>query len=138
LLPYYINLKKKFIMKKISAILFTAILVMAFVACNGAKKTEAPAENPVKNDTVVQVAPEPAAPQLSPAEMLKDFQTYVKTYGEAYNNIAKDPKKFIELSGQSQKRVADMEQIKSQLNATQMQAYQKALDLVIKINKGGK
>ena len=125
-------------MKKISAFLFTAILVMVFVACNGAKKTEASAEDSVKNDSIAQVIPESAAPQLSPAEMLQDFQEYAKAYGDAFNNITKDPKKFTELSGQSQKRVADMENIKNELDAKQLQDYQKALDIIIKVNKGGK
>ena len=134
-------------MKKISIFFVTAILMIAFTACNGAKKAEAPAEQPVKSDSVTIVAPTPAAPAdsiatatpaLTPAAMLKNFQAYVKAYGDAYNNAAKDPKKYIELSGQSQKQVADMEQIKSQLNPVQLQAYQKALDLIVKINKGGK
>ena len=136
-------------MKKISVFFVTAILMIAFTACNGAKKTEAPTEQqPVKTDSVTNVAPAaaqdsvaaaaPAAPAVNPADMLKDFQAYVKAYGEAYNNIAKDPKKFSDLSKQSQQKVAEMEQIRSQLNPAQTQAYQKAVDLLIKINKGGK
>jgi len=133
-------------MKKISVFLITAVLMIAFTACSGAKKSDAPAENPVKKDSIEQVAtpdsvstPQPAAaPASNPADMLKDFQAYAKAYGEAFNSIAKDPKKFTDLSGQSQKRVNEMEQIKGQLNAKQLQDYQKALDLIIKINKGGK
>jgi len=136
-------------MKKISVFFVTAILMIAFTACNGAKKTEAPAEQqPVKTDSVTNVAPAaaqdsvaaaaPATPAVNPADMLKSFQAYVKSYGEAYNNITKDPNKFTELSGQSQQKVAEMEQIKGQLNPAQLQAYQKAVELLIKINKGGK
>jgi len=136
-------------MKKISVFFVTAILMVAFTACNGAKKTEAPAEQqPVKTDSITNVTPAasqdstvaatPATPAASPADMLKSFQAYVKAYGEAYNNIAKDPKKFTDLSGQSQQKVSEMEQIKSQLNPVQLQTYQKAVDLLIKINKGGK
>jgi len=136
-------------MKKISVFFVTAILMIAFTACNGAKKSEAPAEQQtVKTDSVTNVAPAaaqdsvaaatPVAPALKPADMLKNFQAYVKAYGEAYNNITKDPKKFTDLSGQSQQKVSEMEQIKSQLNPAQLQAYQKAVDLLIKINKGGK
>jgi len=133
-------------MKKISVFLVTAILMIAFTACNGAKKTEAPAEQqPVKTDSVTNVAPAAAqdslamaTPAVNPADMLKNFQAYVKSYGEAYNNIAKDPKKFSDLSKQSQQKVSEMEQIKGQLNPTQLQAYQKAVDIIIKINKGGK
>ena len=133
-------------MKKIFVFLFVTIFTIAFTACNGAKKTEVPAQQPVKSDTVAVVAtPQPAAtdsvaqaPAKSPAEMLKDFQAYAKAYGEAYNNIAKDPAKYSTLAAQSQKMVADMDQIKSQLNPAQLQAYKKACDLIIKINKGGK
>ena len=129
-------------MKKISVFLFTAVLIIAFTACTGAKKSDAPVENPAANDSIEQAAAsepsEPAAPVLSPTEMLKEFQAYAKAYGEAFNNISKDPKKYTELSGQSQKRVTEMEQIKGELNARQLQDYQKARDLVIKINNGGK
>jgi len=130
-------------MKKIFVFLFAAILTIAFTSCSGAKKTEAPAEQPVKTDTVAVAAPQPAAPDSvvpakSPADMLKDFQAYAKTYGEAFNNMAKDPKKFTDLASQSQKMVADMEQIKSKLNPAQLQAYKKACDIIIKVNNGGK
>ena len=127
-------------MKKISLFLVTAILMIAFTSCSGAKKTEAPAEEPAKSEVVETVAVEsqPETPALSPAEMLKNFQEYAKAYGEAFNNLKKDPKKFSELSGQSQKRVADMEKIKSELNAKQLQDYQKAIDIVLKVNRGGK
>jgi len=131
-------------MKKIFLFLFTTVLVMAFTACTGTKKTEAPAEQPVKSDTVAVVAaPQPAAadsvaPAKSPAEMLKDFQAYAKAYGEAYNNITKDPAKFTQLSAQSQKKVADMEKIKGQLKPAQLQVFKKTCDLIIKINNGGK
>ena len=127
-------------MKKISLFFVTAILMIAFTACNGAKKTEAPAEQPVKTDTATQVVTaEPApAPVSDPAEMLKNFQAYAKEYGEAFNNLTKDPKKFTDLSKLSQQKVAEMEQIKNQLNAKQSQDYKKALDIVIKVNNGGK
>ena len=128
-------------MRKISVFLLTAILMIAFAACSGAKKTEAPAEEPVKTEVAemaVASEPQPEAPALNPAEMLKEFQEYAKAYGEAFNNLKKDPKKFSELSGQSQKRVADMEKIKSELNAKQLQDYQKAIDIVLKVNRGGK
>jgi len=128
-------------MKKISVFLFTAILMIVFTSCSGAKKNEAPAEEPAKSEAVETVAasePQQEAPTLSPAEMLKEFQEYAKAYGEAFNNLKKDPKKFSELSGQSQKRVAEMEKIKSELNAKQLQDYQKSVDIVLKVNRGGK
>jgi len=129
-------------MKKISLFLVTAILMIAFAACNGAKKTETPAEEPVKNETVDTTAivsePQPEAPALSPADMLKEFQDYAKAYGEAFNNLAKDPQKYTDLSGQYQKRISDMEKIKSELNAKQLQDYQKAIDIIRQVNSGGK
>ena len=138
-------------MKKISLFLVTAIFMVAFAACTGAKKTDAPAEQPVKTDSVAQTNPaaqtdsvaqvattEPATPALSPAETLKSFQAYAKSYGEAFNNLAKDPQKFSELSKQYQQKINEVEQIKSQLTPKQLQDYQKALDIIIKVNKGGK
>jgi len=125
-------------MKKIFPFLFVVIFTTVLMACTGTKKTEAPAEAPVKSDSVANVVTsDSVAPTKSPADMLKDFQNYVKAYGEAYNNIAKDPQKFTDLAGQSQKWVANMEQIKDQLTTAQQQDYQKARDLIIKINKGG-
>jgi len=135
-------------MKKISVFFVTAILMIAFTACNGAKKSEAPAEQPATTDSVTNVAPAvaqdsvaatvPAAPAVSPADMLKNFQAFAKTYGDAFNNIVKDPQKFTDLTGQYKQKVDEMEQIKSQLNPAQLQAYQKALNIIIKVNSGGK
>jgi hypothetical protein len=131
-------------MKKISVFLVSAALFIAFTACDGAKTTKATAEQPVKADTIAPaVTPSPAAtdsvaPAKSPADMLKDFQAYAKAYGEAFNNLSKSPAKYTELSGKSQKMVADMEKIKTQLNPRQLQDYQKALDIILKVNRGGK
>ena len=136
-------------MKKINVFLVTAILMIAFTACSGAKKNDAPANEPVKTEAVattdksepqlVIVEDTPAAvPAKSPAEMLKSFQEYAKAYGEAFNNISKDPKKYSELAGQSKKRVDEMESIKSELNKKQAEDYKKALEIVLKVNRGGK
>ena len=138
-------------MKKISLFFVTAILMIAFAACTGATKTDAPAEQPVKTDSAVQAKPAaqpdsvaqaataaPATPALSPEETLKNFQAYAKSYGEAFNNLTKDPGKFTELSKQYQQKISEVEQIKSQLTPKQQQDYQKALDIIIKVNKGGK
>jgi len=126
-------------MKKILTFLISVFFIIAFTACNGTKKTEAPAAAPIKSDSIAQVAStDSVVPTKSPADMLKDFQDYVKSYGDAFNNSAKDPQKYITLAGQSQKRVAAMDQVKDQLTPAQLQDYQKARDLIIKINKGGK
>jgi len=130
-------------MKKIYVFLLSFVLVMAFTACNRTKNTKAPVVEPVKTEVVEKKVEEPApepppAPVLKPAEMLKEFQAYAKAYGEAFNNMAKDLKKYQELAKESRKRVADMEKIKDQLNAKQKQDYQKSLDIVLKVNRGGK
>ena len=130
-------------MKKISYYLLAAVFAIAFAACSGGTtKSEAPAKEPVKTEPAAVVAPEPVAPapapSLTPAEMLKNFQDYAKAYGEAFNSITKDPKKYSDLAKQSQKQVSDMEQIKGKLTPKQLQAYQKALDIVLKVNRGGK
>jgi len=128
-------------MKKIFLLLVTAILTIAFTACSGAKKTEAAAEEPAKTEAVDSVKvsdSQPAAPVLSPAEMLKSFQEYAKAYGEAFNNITKDPNKYSELARQSQKKVEEMEKIKTELNKKQSEEYQKSLEIVLKVNRGGK
>ena len=126
-------------MKKVSIFLLTVSLSIVFIACNGAKKAEAPAEEPVPKEAVEEaIAPEPPALQLSPAETLKAFQDYAKMYAEAYNNIMKAPQKFKELSSQYQTKIEEMEKIKSQLNEKQQKEYQKAIELIIKVNKGGK
>jgi len=131
-------------MKKILLFFVTAIFMIAFAACTGAKKTDAPSDQPVKTDSIVKVvavdstATAAAASTVNPADLLKNFQAYAKAYGDAFNNLANNPTKFTELSGQSQQKVNEMEQVKSQLNPAQLQAYQKALDIIIKVNKGGK
>ena len=136
-------------MKKISVYLVTIFLMTAFMACSGAKKNETSAKEPVKSEAVVTTNTSeqqvvvvkdtpPVIPEKNPAELLKSFQEYVKAYGEAFNSITKDPKKYSELAGQSKKRVDEMESIKGELNKKQLEDYQKALDLVLKINRGGK
>jgi predicted flap endonuclease-1-like 5' DNA nuclease len=126
-------------MKKISAFLFTIVLVISFTACGGEKKAKAPAEESVNSATVeVATEPEPVAPSLSPAEMLKNFQTYAKEYREAFNGLPRTVTKYSQLAAQSQKNVTEMEKIKGGLNARQQQDYQQALEIVIKVNRGGK
>jgi len=126
-------------MKKFFTFVSAIVLFIAFTACGGGKKTEAPAEAPVKTEVVEEaVVTEPAAPALPPAEMLKEFQAFAKAYGEAYNNKVKDPKKYAEMIKLYQKQVSDMEKIKGELNAKQAQDYQKALKIIIDANTGGK
>ncbi|GHT13916.1 hypothetical protein FACS189426_19510 [Bacteroidia bacterium] len=125
-------------MKKIFILLFTAALMVSFAACNGAKKEAAPAEI-IESEVVEEVVlPETPAVQLTPAEVLKDFQAFVKEYAEAYNNVAKDPQKFQTLAGQLKQKLTDIESIASSFNAKQTKEYQKARELVIQVNKRGK
>ena len=128
-------------MKKISVFLVTVILTMAFTACSGgAKNNETQANEPVKTEVSEQVAtpePEPEAPALKPAEALKNFQDFAKSYADAFNNISKDQKKFYELAGEVSKRIAEMEKIKGDFNKKQSDDFQKALEVIIKVNKGG-
>ena len=128
-------------MKKISLLFVTVILMTALAACSGAKKNDVSANQPVESEAVEAVTvsdPEPEAPVLTPAQMLESFKEYAKTYAEAFNNISKDPKKYSELAGQSKKKVEEMEKIKDKLNKKQSEEYQKALDIVLKVNRGGK
>ncbi|MDR3340244.1 MAG: hypothetical protein LBT25_09185 [Candidatus Symbiothrix sp.] len=125
-------------MKKMSILLFTVALMVSLAACNGAKKTEAPAEV-IESDPVELVAePEtPPAVQKAPAVVLKEFQAFAKEYATAFNNAAKDPQKFMELANQVSQKITDAEQIKDELNSKQQKEFQKAKDLIIKVNKGG-
>jgi uncharacterized lipoprotein YehR (DUF1307 family) len=128
-------------MKNLMMILFAAVMTISLAACgNSAKKAEEKKE-PVKEEVVVAPvpAPEVAVPkELTPAESLKAFQAYAKEYAEAYNNIAKDPKKFGELSKQMQQKVADMERLKIDLTPKLLKDYEKALALITNVNSGGK
>ncbi|GHT46997.1 hypothetical protein FACS189440_06290 [Bacteroidia bacterium] len=123
-------------MKKISMILFAAVLMIAFAACNGTKKTE---EVAIVEEAVVETpAPEtPAYVEPTPAEALKAFQDFAKEYGEAFNNITKDPQKYSKLAGQVQQKVADLERIKVDLTPQQVKDYEKALKIITDVSSGG-
>jgi hypothetical protein len=128
-------------MKKISILLFSAVMMVSLAACNGAKKTDTSTEVPV-NEQVNEVAT-PAeettpAVQKTSEETLKDFQAFAKEYAEAFNNIAKDPGKFTGLAKQLKQKLADIEQVKDSLTDKQKKEYQKALDLITKVNQAGK
>ena len=125
-------------MKQISLILFAAVLMVSFAACNDAKKAN---ETPTESAPVVEdvVAPqEEVTPPVTktPEESLKDFEAYVKEYAEAYNNKTKDIKKYQTLAMRSQQEVADLERIKIDFNAKQLKRYEKAKESIVKINSG--
>ena len=130
-------------MKKISVFLMTAVLIMAFTACSGSKKNDAPAEESVKVEVVEEVietveTPQAEAATVSPAEALKNFQDFAKEYAEAFNNISKDPKKFSDLAAKSQKIVTDVAAVAGEFDKKQLEEYQKAIEIISKVNTGGK
>jgi glucose/arabinose dehydrogenase len=130
-------------MKRISMIIFSVAMIISFAACSGAqKKAEEPkdaAKTAVqKADTLKKAAEETAKVEITPAEALKAFAAYAKEYAEAHNNITKDPNKYTKLARQSQEKVADMERLKIDFTKKQLEEYEKARDIVLKINRGGK
>lgn len=123
-------------MKKISMIIFTAALLTAFAACSGEKK--APEAGDERTPEVVVEEVKQEIPAVKPDEALKTFQAYAKEYAEAFNNITKDPAKFSKLAGQLQDKVNEMENVKASFNKKQLADYQKARDLINKVNTVGK
>jgi len=128
-------------MKKISVFLVTTVLFMAFTACNGAKKSDAPVKDPVKVEEmapVLEPQEEVPAVTVTPAEALKNFQDFAKEYAEAFNNISKDPKKFSDLAAKSQKILTEITAMQGQFNKKQLEDYKKAVEIIAKVNSGGK
>jgi hypothetical protein len=124
-------------MKKISMILFAAVLMVSFAACNGAKKTEPTETIETEKVTEVPAIETPDPVELAPGEALKAFQEFAKEYGEAFNNITKDPGKYTTLAGQVQKKVVDMERLKGDFTPAQLKDYEKALKIITDVNSGG-
>jgi septal ring factor EnvC (AmiA/AmiB activator) len=130
--------KNKFKMKHIPMFLFAAVLMVSFAACQGGKKAEEAVETPAVEAVEVAVVEEvPAAPALSPAETLKAFQAFAKEYGEAFNNLTKDPQKFQKLASEITQKVTEMELVKAELTPAQLKAYEKALKIITDVNSGG-
>ena len=121
-------------MKKISMILFVTTLLLSFTACKGDKKTTE-ATDEVVETTVVEETPVVAEP--TPAEALKDFQTFAKEYGEAFNNMSKDPQKYMKLAGQVQGKVADMARYQVDFTSNQKKDFDKAMKIINDVNSGG-
>jgi DNA repair ATPase RecN len=133
--------------------LFVAAITVAFAACSGGKKAETPEESvAIEVETIESAVVDSAAalvdslgnavatvPQVeNPAEALKAFEAFAKEYAEAFNNLAKDPAKFQKLGQELQGKVADMERLKEKFDKKQTEAYTKAVELITKVNKGGK
>ncbi|MCL1937665.1 MAG: hypothetical protein FWF52_04625 [Candidatus Azobacteroides sp.] len=125
-------------MKKTLFIFLAVAATWLFTACNGAKKTE---ETPVATEpanTEVQPASEtPAVVDLSPAEVLKAFQAFAKEYGEAYNNVGKDPQKYTQMVSQLQEKLDNIERVKSSLTPQQLKDYEKAMRIIKDVSRGG-
>lgn len=129
-------------MKRICIIVFNVALITSFAACTQSKTGETQVESVAKEVTeaVEEVKQEVVEeiPAVKPAEALKAFQTYAKEYVESFNNITKDPAKFSKLAGQLQGKVTEIEKIKSTFSKKQLDDYQKARDLINKVNNAGK
>ena len=119
-------------MKKISMILFVTVLLLSFTACKGDKKAAEATETeaPVAEETPPVVEP-------TPAEALKAFQVFAKEYGEAFNNISKDPQKYSKLAGQVQGKVADMARYQVDFTPAQKKEFDKAMKIINDVNSGG-
>ncbi|MDR0834437.1 MAG: hypothetical protein LBN93_09705 [Candidatus Symbiothrix sp.] len=118
-------------------ILILAVLAVSLAACSN-KKTEGAATCCEKADSaVVEVAPVVETPVLAPADALKEFKAFAKSYGEAFNNLTKDPNKYTELAGQVQAKVAELEAIKDKLKPAELKEYEKAKKIITDVNSGG-
>jgi uncharacterized lipoprotein YehR (DUF1307 family) len=124
-------------MKKIFMILFAAVLTVSFAACNGAKKADSEKSGETEVVTEVSAPEAPVLVEPTPAEALKTFKEFAKEYGEAFNNITKDPGKYTKLAGQVQEKVADMERLRVDLTPAQVKDYEKALKIITDVNSGG-
>ncbi|MDR1527652.1 MAG: hypothetical protein LBS46_08310 [Dysgonamonadaceae bacterium] len=124
-------------MRKISMILFTTLLLVSFAACKGDKKADEAVQETATEVVAPPVEEAPAVVEPTPAEALKAFQAFAKEYGEAFNNLTKDPQKFQKLAGEVQQKIADMERIKIDLTPAQVKVYEKALKIITDVNSGG-
>ncbi|MDR0541325.1 MAG: hypothetical protein LBH19_03840 [Dysgonamonadaceae bacterium] len=125
-------------MKKISMILFVTVLLVSFTACKVDKKAEEAVKEAATEAVAAPAAEEtPAYVEPTPAEALKAFQAFAKEYGEAFNNLTKDPQKYMKLAGQVQQKVADMERVKVDLTPAQVKSYEKALKIITDVNSAG-
>ena len=122
-------------MKKISMILFVTALLLSFTACKCDKKTEK-AVDETTTEVTEPVVEEPVV-ELTPAEALKAFQAFAKEYGEAFNNLSKDPQKYTKLAGQVNQQIADISRYKENLTPAGLKEYEKAMKIIRDVNSGG-
>jgi len=125
-------------MKKISMILFVTVLLLSFTACKGDKKAEEGVTETTTEVVEVPVAEEtPVVAEPTPAEALKAFSAFAKEYGEAFNNMMKDPQKFQKLAGELQSKVADMAKYQANFTPAQKKEYEKAMKIISDVSSGG-
>ncbi|GHT49237.1 hypothetical protein AGMMS49982_02270 [Bacteroidia bacterium] len=137
---------------KAKSILLLAVVTMSLAACNKTKKADSASECCAKDTTTACCAKKDTAaccakdtiacakaeaPAVVPAVALKEFKALAKSYGEAFNNISKNPKKFQELAVQVQTKAAEIASISDQLKPAQLKEYEKALKLIADVNAGG-
>ena len=123
-------------MKKILMILFVTAFLLPFAACKGDKKAEEGAIETTTTEVVEEVVAPPVV-EPTPAEALKAFQAFAKEYGEAFNNLTKDPQKYSKLAAQVQQQVADMERFKVDFTPAQVKEYEKAMKIILDVSSGG-
>ena len=128
-------------MKKICMIIFSVTLFASFAACSQAKKDADTVKEAVESVVVPEVTEaiaEEVTPEVKPDEAIKAFKAFAKEYGDALNNIKKDPAKFMKLANQVNEKVAAMERIKSTFSKKQLADYEAARDLINQVNTAGK
>ena len=124
-------------MKKISMILFVTVLLLSFTVCKVDKKAEEATETTTEVVEAPVAEETPAVPELSPAEALKAFVAFAKEYGDAFNNMMKDPQKYQKLAGELQLKVADMAKYQANFTQAQKKEYEKAMKIISDVSSGG-
>jgi len=126
-------------MKKICMIIFSVALLASFAACSQTKKDEnkeAEAVEIAVTEAVEEVKEE-VAPEVKPDEAIKAFKAFAKEYGDAFNNITKDPTKFMTLAGQLNDQLAVMDKIKSNFSKKQQADFDAAMKIINEVNAAG-
>ncbi|MDL2222613.1 hypothetical protein LJB98_00765 [Bacteroidales bacterium OttesenSCG-928-M11] len=121
-------------MKKNLLVLLAAIVLVGLSACSKEKAVETEKTTDQVEVVVEDVVEEEVAPTKTPAELLKEFDAYVKEYADAFNNITKDPVKYSKLAAQSQQWVKDMAAVKDQLTEKELKSYERVMENLKKVN----
>ena len=126
-------------MKKICMIIFSVALLTSFAACSGAKKEENKVKEAVENavDTTkaaVAAVKQDVAADVKPDDAIKAFKAFAKEYGDAFNNITKDPVKFTTLAGKLNDQLAVINKIKSSFTKKQQADFDAAMKIINDVN----